>query len=320
MSDTRPILIIDGLNAYLRAFCAYPTMSSTTGEQMGGCIGFLKTLRRLANELAPSAIYVAWESGGSGRRRALFNEYKLNRRPEKLNRYYDDDLPDTEENKKRQLMCLIKMLRCLPVCQLYTPDCEGDDVVAYLCRGKFPTQEKVIASSDKDMYQLLDENTRVYNLHKKIYITPSDVVNEFRVCSKNFAIAKALCGDPSDNIPGIKGMGFKTAAKALPFLALDHDMLLSEVIDYCESHSDENKMCKRIVENADIVRRNYRLVYLDGSMLSPPQVAQVDHTIESFVPRCKRFELMKILISEGLNDFDMQSLFSSLNCIETQES
>lgn len=321
MSDSpnRPILILDGLNVYLRAYNAYPTMSATTGEQMGGCVGFLKTLRKLANELSPSTVYIAWESGGSGRRRALFNEYKLNRRPEKLNRFYEDDLPDTEENKKRQLMCLIKMLKCLPVCQLYTPDCEGDDVVAYLCRNKFRGVEKVIASSDKDMYQLLDADTRVYNLHKKVYITSEDVVNEFRVCSKNFAIAKALCGDPSDNIPGVKGMGFKTAAKTLPFLALDHDMLLDEVIDYCSSHSDENKMCNRIVENIDVVKRNYRLVYLDGSMLSHAQVVQINHTIDTFVPKNRRFDLMKLLISEGLNDFDIQSLFSSLNCVVNQE-
>ena len=65
---------------------------SSNGYQVGGCVGFLKTLQKLVRELSPTAICVAWEGGGSQRRRKLFPEYKLNKRPEKLNRFYGDDI------------------------------------------------------------------------------------------------------------------------------------------------------------------------------------------------------------------------------------
>ena len=101
----RPTFILDGMNLFLRSFSAYPTMSSH-GYQMGGCIGFLKTMQRLCREFQPAKVYVIWEGGGSQRRRKIYPEYKLGRKPEKLNRFYGDDIPETEENKQHQLMTL----------------------------------------------------------------------------------------------------------------------------------------------------------------------------------------------------------------------
>ena len=105
-SSDRPVLIVDGMNAFIRSWAAFPTMSAH-GYQMGGCIGFLKSLRKLVNEIQPKAIYVAWEGGGSSRRRKIYADYKMGRRPEKLNRFYEDDIPDTEENRKHQLVTLL---------------------------------------------------------------------------------------------------------------------------------------------------------------------------------------------------------------------
>jgi len=315
----RPVLIIDAMNMFIRSYSAYPSMSSH-GYQMGGCIGFLKTLRRLANEISPEAIYVAWEGGGSQKRRALYSEYKMNRRPEKLNRFYEDDIPDTEENKQHQIVALLGMLKCAPVCQIYVSDCEGDDVIAYLTRGPFRNANKVIASSDKDMYQLLDENTKIYNLHKKTYVEIPNVIEDFRVQPKNFAIAKALCGDPTDNIPGVKGLGFKTIAKNLPFMSLDGDVLLDDVFKYCHSHADESVIFRRILENQDNVRRNWRLVHLDGSMLSAHQSSIVDNLVSTFVPRIDRIGLIRNLVREGVNDFDVEDFFYAFNCINNVEN
>jgi 5'-3' exonuclease len=318
-TSDRPVLIIDGLNSFIRSYAAYPTMSSH-GYQMGGCIGFLKTLRRLTNDIAPSAVYIAWEGGGSQKRRTLYSEYKMNRKPEKLNRFYEDDIPDSEHNKQQQLVSLLGMLKCVPVCQLYVSDCEGDDVIAYLTRGPFRGHEKVIASSDKDMYQLLDDSTRIYSLHKKTFVTIPDVVNDFRVQPKNFAIAKALCGDPSDNIPGIKGLGFKTVARVLPFLSLEEDVMLEDIFKYCHTHSEESVVYRRILEREDEVKRNYKLVYLDGGMLSQHQSAKVDHLVNTFNPKMDRMGLIKNLVREGINDFDVEGFFYAFNCIENVEN
>lgn len=307
---TRPVLIIDCMNLFVRSYAAFPSMS-THGYQMGGCIGFLKTLARLTYEISPSMIYLAWEGGGSQKRRAIYSEYKLNRKPEKLNRFYEDDIPDSDENKKHQLISLLGMLKCVPVCQLYTSDCEGDDVIAYLSRGPFKNALKVIASSDKDMYQLLDENTKIYNLHKKTYVTIENVLELFRVTPANFALAKALCGDPSDNIPGIKGLGFKTVSKLFPFLSLNESVLLDDVISYSHTHLDESSIYKRIIEQEADIRRNWKLVYLDGCMLSHHQSSKIDHLINVFVPKSDKMGLIRKLLEEGINDFDVDRFFYS---------
>lgn len=311
----RPVLIIDSLNLYMRAFCAYPQMSSH-GYHMGGCIGFLKTLQKLVYEQQPSAVFIAWEGGGSARRRKLFSEYKLNRKPEKLNRFYGTDLPDSEENRKYQIITLLSMLKCVPVCQLYVSDCEGDDVIAYLCKGPLKDEHKVVASSDKDLYQLLNDKMKIYNLHKKTFVLQENVLEEYGISTQNFALAKAICGDSSDNIPGVKGLGFKTAAKKFPFLALGQEVLLQDVLDYSQAHRDESSIYKRVNEYENDLKRNWRLVYLDGSMLSATQMALVDRLIEVHEPKVDRSGLVKCLVKDGIGDFDVEGFFYVFNCIE----
>lgn len=318
MSETRPVLIVDAMNLFVRSYCAYPTMSSH-GYQMGGCIGFLKTLKRIVFEVQPSAVYVCWEGGGSSRRRSLLSEYKLNRAPGKLNRFYEDDIPDTEENRKHQIEALLHMIRCAPVCQLYASDCEGDDLVAYLCTGPMRSVQKVIVSSDKDLYQLLDDKTKIYSLHKKTFVAKENVMEEFRVQAKHFALAKALCGDPGDNVPGVKGVGFRTVAKLFPFLGLEDDVLLQDVLDYAHAHEDESRIYKRIVECTEDVKRNWRLVYLDGSMVPAHQQVGITQKINEFVPRANRVKMVKSLVKEGINDFDTEDFFFSFRCIDNMQ-
>jgi DNA polymerase-1 len=313
--NERPILIVDCLNVFVRAYCAFPQMN-VDGEQMGGYVGFLKMMQRVVSMVQPRAVYAAWESGGSQRRRSLDPEYKKGRRPEKLNRFYEDDIPDTDENRKRQMMALLSALKNVPICQLYVQDCEGDDLIAHLCMGPLREDKKTIMSSDKDMFQLLDERTNAYNMHKKTFVGPAEVLEEFRVTSKNFALAKALCGDVSDNVKGIKGIGFKTCAKKFPMLGTDDELVLQDVIDYAAAHSDESPIYRRVVDEQDTVRKNWRLVYLDGSMLSNSQAMNVNQVMADFKPKVDRMGLMKCLMKEGINDFDVAGFFQSLNCIE----
>ena len=315
MTDERPILIVDSMNLFVRSWAAYPTMS-THGYQMGGCIGFLKTLSRILTEVQPIAVYLAWEGGGSQRRRNLYSDYKNGRKAEKLNRFYGDDIPDTEENKKHQLMSLLSMLKNAPLCQVYVSDCEGDDIVAHLCRGPFRYRSKVIVSSDKDMYQLLDDKTLIYSLHKKKLVSSDDVFKEFRIKTHNFAIAKALCGDPGDNVPGIKGIGFKTVSKKFPILGSDTEVILQDIVDFCHSHSSESVIYRRVVDHVDELKRNWKLVHLDGSMLSGDQVSKIQHMIDTFEPQTNRIGLIRSLVKEGVEGFDVESFFYSFNCVD----
>lgn len=315
VNDQRPVIIVDAMNLFVRSYCAYPSMSAH-GYQMGGCVGFLKTLKRIVSEVFPSAVYVCWEGGGSSRRRALLGDYKLNRAPGRLNRFYEDDIPDSEENRKHQVESLLYLTRCAPICQLYVPDCEGDDLVAYLCCGPLRALDKVIVSSDKDLYQLLDDRTRLYSLHKKTFVTGETVMEEFRVQAKHFALAKALCGDPGDNVPGVKGVGFRTVARLFPFLGTDEDVVLQDVFSYASSHVDESRIYKRILDSEQDVRRNWKLVYLDGSMIPAMHRTAVDQRIVGFEPRADRTKMVRHLVAEGLNDFDVEEFFCAFRCID----
>ena len=315
MNSDRPVLIVDGSNLFIRSWAAYPQISSH-GYQMGGCIGFLKTLKRICNEVQPVIVCVAWEGGGSQRRRSIYPDYKLGRRPEKLNRFYGNDIPESEENRKHQMIALLDMLKHSPVCQVYASDCEGDDIIAFLCRGPYRNKNKIIVSSDKDMYQLLDDTTSIYSLHRKIVLRAEDVFEEFRVKTHNFAMAKALCGDPGDNVPGIKGLGFKTVAKKLPFLGTDSEILIDDVLSYAQTHLRESSAYKKIVESRELIERNWKLVYLDGSMLSANQVSRIQHVLDTFKPCANKIGLIKALIKEGISDFDVEDFFYCFNCIE----
>lgn len=311
----QPVIIVDLLNIFIRCYEAYPQMSQLNGDQIGGCIGFLKSIAKIARDQQPSRIYIAWEGGGSSRRRALYSEYKLSRKPAKLNRFYEDDIPDTEENRKHQLLTLLKISKCLPVCNLYVSDAEGDDLAAYLCKGPLRDQQKIIWSGDKDFYQLFDKDTWAYSPHKKRMITTRDVFEEFRVTSNNFAIAKALCGDTSDNVPGIKGLGFKTCAKRFPMLGLEQDILLQDVIAYAWAHRTESKVYQEVCDNEAIVKRNYHLVYLDGSMVPVQQQAIVDEKILNYVPKADRIGLIGLLKKEGVGDFDVLTFFQAFDTV-----
>jgi 5'-3' exonuclease len=282
---------------------------SSHGYQVGGIVGFLKTLHKVINDTHPKAIYVAWESGGSSRRRSLFSEYKANRKPEKLNRFYEDDIPDTEENKSQQIRTLAKLLKLLPVCQVYVPNCEGDDVIAFLAKRKFAAAKKLIVSSDKDFYQLLDDSIEIYNLHKKIIIKKEDVIKEYKITPQNFALAKAFCGDVSDNIPGIDGIGFKTLVKRIPLFGSERDVLIDEVIDYCTVNQKKSGVYSKVLESIDLIKRNWQLVYLDSTMISASQISKIEFIVDNYKPSANKVEFMKLLIEEGITTFDVESLF-----------
>lgn len=282
---------------------------SSHGYQVGGIVGFLKTLHKVINDTHPKAIYVAWESGGSSRRRSLFSEYKANRKPEKLNRFYEDDIPDTEENKSQQIRTLAKLLKLLPVCQVYVPNCEGDDVIAFLAKRKFAAAKKLIVSSDKDFYQLLDDSIEIYNLHKKIIIKKEDVIKEYKITPQNFALAKAFCGDVSDNIPGIDGVGFKTLVKRIPLFGSERDVLIDEVIDYCTVNQKKSGVYSKVLESIDLIKRNWQLVYLDSTMISASQISKIEFIVDNYKPSANKVEFMKLLIEEGITTFDVESLF-----------
>lgn len=303
-NDTRPILLVDARNLFTRHYVVNPDMSSH-GLQIGGVVGFLKTIRRLVSDLSPQRVIIAWEGGGSTKRRAIYADYKANRKPERLNRFYEDDIPDTEDNRVWQMATLAKLLKRFPVTQVYVQDCEGDDVIAYLCRAPFKDHRKIILSNDRDFYQLLDERTSVYSPQTKRIHTLEDVKKEFHgITPRNFALAKALCGDASDNIKGVRGLGFKTLVSRIPLLVADHDVTIDEVLDYCRVRASEAKVMRETAQSEDLIRMNWRLVYLGGTTLTNDQESKVDTVLAEPTPKIDMLSFMRDLNEIGVRSID----------------
>ena len=311
---SHPILIVDSYNLFTRHFIANPTMNKQ-GQQIGGFVGFLRNLKHLSEKLLPSKVIVVWEGGGSPRRRAIFPEYKSKSKAQRLNRFYEDDIPDTVGNRDYQVRLIIEALKHVPVQQIYIADCEADDVIGYLCRYKFKDSNIVVVSSDKDFYQLIDDRVSQWSPGQKKFITADTVFEKFDLWPVNMCIARSFIGDQSDGIDGVKGAGFKTMTKRFPVLQSSKSIILDEILNEAKSHYENSnvQIYKNIVDSEAIVLRNWKLMHLDIENLSGDQIKKLEDSISGFVPKKNKMNLMRLMAREGIQDFDIDSFFMSLN-------
>lgn len=316
--DTRPILIVDAMSVFIRHFLANPAVS-TRGEFSGGVVGFLSSLGQLTASINPKTVIVVWDAGGgSQKKRGVFADYKMHRKPQKMNRAQGDDIPTTVENRNWQVTTVVGMLRHLPLIQLFIENCEADDVVGYLCKYKYLQEEKVVVSSDRDFYQLLDENMKIFSPTSKSFVDSEAVKEKFGISPRNFCLAKAVCGDASDNIPGVGGVGFAGLAKKFPEFLDERDMTIDELISKAKLLNEEKslKIYKQIIDGEDIIRRNWKLVLLDTANLSADQVKKINDTFTLHEAKKDKLGFLKKLVKEGLGTFDADRFFVSFNNLQ----
>lgn len=314
---SRPVVLVDGLNIFTRHFVANPTMSSD-GTHVGGLVGFLKNIRYLCEKFNPESVCIAWEGGGSVRRRAVRRNYKDNRRPTKLNRFYED-IPDTYENRDNQLMSLIEFLKHMPVIQIYVPDCEGDDIIAHMANNTFRSKKCMIISSDKDLYQCISERVSQWSPGRKKLMTPAAVLEEFGVLASNFALTRAFVGDSSDGIVGVKGAGFKTMAKRFPILSSQEDVMLSDIFENAKTNNVKRSpaIYSRILEEQSLIKDNMKLMTLEGKNLSATQALKVDSIVDSHEFTPNKLNLFRLFMRREIKNFDIDALWVSLKCLTT---
>jgi 5'-3' exonuclease len=309
----RPILVVDGLNLFMRHFVVNPTMSET-GEHVGGVVGFLKSLRLLSDRIGPSQIIVAWEGGGSTRRRAIFPQYKQGRRPQKLNRYYSGEIPDTVQNRDCQITQIINLLKNCPVKQIYVDECEADDIIGYYVKYKLEGKRAVIVSSDKDMHQLLTKDILQWSPGQKRFISISDVREKFGISVTNFCTARCFVGDSSDGLPGVPKVGFASLSKRFLKMREDDFVSVDEIIKEASGLVENSKLkiYTSIIENQEIARTNWKLMYLDMKNLSYSQIEKIDFALESETPNGNKIALIRALFQSGIKNFDVDGFYVSL--------
>lgn len=296
-------LVVDGLNLFIRNFCVMPTMDKD-GNPIGGLVGFIRTLKILMNDNAPGRVVVCWDGeGGSRRRRGIFAEYKQGRKV-RTNRTYDLESPDDQaDNFGDQVQKLKRILRHIGVVQVECDNIEADDAVAYLANWVVPPEDEVvIVSSDRDFLQLVGPRTLVYSPSKKVYWTSAEVKAQTGVLPENHVFLKALMGDKSDNIPGVGGIGEKTAVKLFPFLA-ERPSTLGEILEHAEANKEASAKYKGVLESRERLVENLKLMSLTSPIIS----AQASRTVRessSVPPRFSVTDLRLDVARMGLEGVD----------------
>jgi len=273
------ILLIDGLNLYIRAFSANGAVNDR-GVPVGGMVGFLKSLALLIREVNPTRIIVTFDGkGGSKRRRKLHPGYKGNRKPGKRLTRWDQfqSVEDEQHSMATQLSRLSEYLGSLPLTTIVVDNIEADDVISYLVTTTFKENTKCIASGDQDFLQLVDEKTTVWSPSKKRFFTPTTVLEEYNIPSYNFLVYKSLLGDQSDNIEGVRGLGPKKIPKLLPEI-INSPLSITDVVEYATAQKGE--MFERIINSEDNLHLNYELMNLQETNISGYAKVQIMEDLE----------------------------------------
>ena len=220
MSDTPPLVLVDGSSYLFRAFHALPPLTNKAGEPTGAMLGVINMLRRLLDTYKPTDMAVVFDAKGKTFRNEMYSEYKANRPP------MPDDL-------RAQIAPLHEMIRAMGLPLISVPGVEADDVIGTLAEkaGKVP-REVVISTSDKDLAQLVNEHVTLIDTMSNRTFDIDGVIEKFGVPPNRIIDYLALVGDKSDNIPGVVKCGPKTAVKWLG---------LYDNVEGVMAHADEVK-------------------------------------------------------------------------------
>ena len=313
------VLIIDALNAYLRAYIVDPSLS-TNGQPIGGLKGFIKILQKLVRETKPDNIIIAWDGpDGSRKRKTMDKNYKAGRKPIRLNRAIRNLTEDEElQNKVWQQRRIIEYMNEMPIIQVLIAQIEADDVISYVTQMEhYKGWQKIIVSNDRDFMQLCDDETVLWRPTVNEMLNAGRIVETIGVHPRNMALARAMAGDASDNLPGIKGAGLKTIQKRLPFLAEDKDYTIPEVLDYCAKSAKGSrvKFYDTVIESKKLVEHNYKMMQLYAPQMSVQAKQFTQEAVENFECDFNRTELIRMMREDGFGELNWEDLKSQLNKI-----
>ena len=214
---TRKLVVVDGANAIYRAFFAIPGLKAPDGTPTNAALGFVNMLGKVIREERPDFMVIAMDPRGGSFRKRLFPDYKANR----------DAQP---EDLSIQMPLVRELIEAHRIAILEVKDFEADDVIATLVATAPADTSVVIVSSDKDLMQLVSDRVTLVDGIKERRFGPAEVEERFGVPPEKILDLRALVGDPSDNIPGVKGIGEKGAAKLILEWG-DLENLLAHAVD-----------------------------------------------------------------------------------------
>lgn len=278
--STKKLFLVDGNSLLYRSYYAIQKLSTSQGFPTNAIFGFLSTLRKIIERDRPAYLGVVFDTGKPTIRHKVFKDYKAHRKP----------MP---EDLVPQLPVLKKVLAAMNIPCFEYADYEADDVLASLARKAARENiPAVIVTTDKDLLQLVDASVNVYNPSKDIYLDEKTVVNFFGVPPGQVIDVLSLWGDPSDNVPGVPGIGEKTSKMLIrEFGSLDN---LLDNLDKIKNP----RLREKIKENLDQLAVSRQLVTVEANLdipfrledfaVSPPRR-------ETLIPLLRELEFTSLL-------------------------
>ncbi|MBI4396315.1 MAG: DNA polymerase I, partial [Elusimicrobia bacterium] len=269
--DPKSLYLIDG-HAYIhRAYHALPPLANSRGEPVQAIYGFVRALLKILRENKPDFIAVCFDSSAPTFRHKAFIDYKAHRKP-------------ADEDLKFQLPLAKDLVEAWGLPSLVMPGFEADDLIATLVRkGEEKGLRVVIVTGDKDALQLVANNVTVLNEHKGIVFTEEEVVKKYGLRPDQLVDYFALTGDASDNVPGVPGVGEKTAVQILgKYGSLDKAL--------AEAKDINGVLGEKLRKHRDLAIMSRELVTLDRHV---PVVLEPEDCVPKTADRTRLLEMLK---------------------------
>lgn len=284
------LLIIDGSSLLYRAFYAIPSLTDSQGRPTNAVYGFLNMLLKLYEQLEPHYVAVAFDKDKHTFRNDLYDGYKATRKPA------PDDL-------RPQFPLIREVLECLGIHVLELEGYEGDDIIGTVARQMEAKDFHIdIVTGDRDALQLVDENVTVHLTKKGITnmlaVTPDVMEAEYGYAPSQVVDMKALMGDTADNIPGVPGVGEKTAAKLIA--QFQHVETLYDRIGEVKG----KKLQEKLADNKDKAFLSKELATICCSV-------PVEYSLDMFLPQPRKEDVSALFRSLGFKN--MLSRFAAFD-------
>lgn len=292
------VYLIDGNSYVYRAYYAIKELSTSGGFPTNAIYGFINMLLKIIREKKPDGIIVSFDSPVPTKRHLIFEEYKAHR-------------PETPRGLVEQMPHIRKLISAFNIKIFEMPGYEADDLIGTIAKSLASKGVDVfIVTADKDMLQLVDRDIKIYDPMKNRILDEEYIEERFGVGPERITEYMALTGDTVDNIPGIKGIGEKTAKELLSGVKSLEELL---------SNTDlikKEKLRRLISGHADMVRLSQRLATIDTSVpldiqLEETRLREPDWPL--LLSLFREFEfgsLMKLIPSEVSRGREYEIVFS----------
>jgi DNA polymerase-1 len=283
---SQPVFIIDAMNYIFRAYHGLPdSITAPSGMLTNAVLGYLRTLLRIIKEQQPHYMTAAFE-GDTSFRTTLFTQYKANRK----------EMP---RDLAPQITWCRKITEAIGVSCLEANDYEADDVIGTVAvRMSAQGHPAVVVTGDKDMSQLVCKEIQVYDVARQVWLDEAGVRGKFGVAPCQIPDLLALHGDSVDNIPGVAGVGEKTARQILSVCDSVEDIFRTPELLTRVRFRGQAEIVKRICENMDTVRVSRKLATICCEVpidVTPERVRYRRGDSRLLRPLCNQLGLREVL-------------------------